>query len=211
MGLSMPIVSLQRCGLFVVFLALAGCIVSLPARGLQQIQVLDGSVNVQAPPGYCIDRQASVSIGRAIVVMIGRCVYERNIAAAVVTLTIGAPASAGVLIEGPDALGQFFASAAGRAVLARDGDPTHVVVVQTKTVGVALLLHVKDQMAGEYWRAITSIKGRLVTISASGVKGVPLTPDQGLKLVRDTMELLQKRNPARPVLAPHGQSRLGLT
>ncbi len=206
MGFNMPTTVLQRCGVGLMGLAqtltLAGCLLALPTGGVHQITVLDGSVNVQAPQGYCIDQEASASLGPAIVVLIGRCTVAGQVAAAVVTLTIGAPASAGVLLAGPDALGQFFASRDGRTVLARDGDPAHVTVLQTQISGSALLLHVNDQTAGEYWRAISAINGRLVTISASGVEGAPLTPGQGLDLVRETMELLAKRNPVRPKSAP---------
>lgn len=200
----MSFVSPLRCGLLGLVLVLSGCLLMLPSRGLHQLKVLDGTVNVTAPKGYCIDKDASVALGPTIVVLIGRCVAGVQVAAAVVTLTIGAPASAGVLSEGPEALGGFFASKDGLTVLARDGDPEHVAVLQTQTADNALLLHVNDQLAGEYWRAITAIKGRLVTISASGVLGAPLTPDEGLKLVTEMMELLAKRNPIRPVPAPKG-------
>ena len=86
-------------------------------------------------------------------------------------------------------------------MLSRDGVAGHVVVLQALAAKGALLLHVKDQTAGEYWRAITAIKGRLVTISASGAEGAPLTSDQGLKLVRGMVEMLDKRNPDTAVLA----------
>jgi hypothetical protein len=95
-------------------------------------------------------------------------------------------------------LADFFASAAGRKVLARDGDPDHVQIVQTQSADRGLLLHLRDQVAGDYWRAITAIKGRLVTISASGVAGAPLTSAQARALVTDTMALLDQRNATKP-------------
>lgn len=203
----MPSVVITRRGLglglrFVGLLALAGCMISLPMQGVHQLNVLEGTVKIRAPRGYCIDKNASASLGPAIVVLIGRCAAWYPVAPAVVTLTIGAPASAGVLQEGPDVLARYFASEPGRGVLARDGDPTHVEVIETRIADQALLLHVRDLLTGEYWRAITAIKGRLVTISASGVEGAPLASDRGLKLVEDTMQLLVNRNPVKPEPAP---------
>ena len=197
----MPIATTLRRSLPFAFMALAACDGAAPglgqASGLHETPVLHGALKVAAPQGYCIDPKASVAHGDAITVLMGRCTAGGGVAAAMVSITIGPPASAGVLVAGPDALAQFFTSTAGRKVLARDGVAGHVVVLQAKVDGDSLLLHVNDQTAGEYWRAITAIKGRLVTISASGVEEAPLTPDQGLKLVRDELRLLNKRNPEK--------------
>jgi hypothetical protein len=179
-----------------VMLALTSC--TLPGVGLRELTVMDGEVQVTAPPGYCIDKDASVSLGPAVVVMIGRCTYGGEAAAAVLTLTIGAPASAGVLIEGPNVLGAFFTSTPGRRILARDGNPGHVQILQQQIAGNSLLLHLNDRVSGDYWRAITAIKGRLVTISAAGTAQAPLTAAQGLALVQDMMRLLVQRNGGGP-------------
>lgn len=194
----MPSVARLRIGLLGAAFALIGCEATTTGENLHEIAVLDGAITVAAPTGYCIDKKASVARGTATVLLIGRCTAQGLVAAAVVTLTIGGPASAGVLVAGPKALGAYFVSDAGRKVLARDGDPTHVDIVQTQTVGRGLMLHLKDLVAGDYWRAITAIKGRLVTISASGVAEAPLTPSQARTLVTDTMALLDKRNGVKP-------------
>ena len=190
--------------LVLCLLALSGCDVPGTGSGMHEVALLGGALKVTAPPGYCIDPKQSVSRGQSVVVLIGRCTDGGTVAAALVSLTVGAPASAGVLLAGPDALARFFTTNAGRRVLARDGVAGHVNVMQAQVAEGSLLLHVKDQTAGEYWRAITAIKGRLVTISASGAEGAPLTPDQGLKLVRDMMALLDRRNPDKAIPAQGG-------
>ena len=194
----MPVHPLLRFAVFALCLALMGCDPATTGQNLHEIAVLKGAITVAAPQGYCIDKMASVAVGSATVLLIGRCNDQGKVAAAVVTLTIGGPASAGVLVAGPKALVEFFASDSGRKVLARDGDPDHVQIVQTQSAGRGLLLHLHDQVAGDYWRAITAIKGRLVTISASGVAGAPLTPAQARALVTDTLALLDKRNGIKP-------------
>lgn len=186
-------------GLALALCALAGCdeaaMQAAQGGGLHETPVLGGALTLAAPPGYCISRKASVMRGQSVVALIGRCRADGGAAAAVVTITVGAPGSAGALVAGPEALARYFASTAGRRVLARDGQAGHVAVLQARVDQGALLLHVKDQAAGEYWRAISAVKGRLVTISASGTRAAPLTPEQGLKLVRDEAALLQRRNP----------------
>lgn len=177
---------------------LAACELSLPAlpgQGLRELQILDKTLTVAAPRGYCIDPATSVDTGEAVVVLIGRCTAGGQVAAALLSMTIGPPGSAGVLAAGPDALSSFFTSVAGRKLLARDGVAAHVIVTEVKFGEGSLFLHLQDQEAGEYWRAIAGIRGRLVTISASGATGAPLTPEQGFKLVLETVELLDKRNP----------------
>jgi hypothetical protein len=197
-GGKMSVLARLRSAFLAASLALMGCDAVPTAQNLHELSVLDGAITVAAPKGYCIDKDASVSRGAATVFLIGRCNDQGQVAAAVVTLTIGGPASAGVLAAGPQALGEFFASEAGRKVLARDGDQDHVKIVQMQSDGRGLLLHLNDDVAGDYWRAITGIKGRLVTISASGVAGATLTPAQARILVTDTMALLDKRNGVKP-------------
>lgn len=192
---------LPICALLGAILALIGCEPATQRPNLQELAVLNGAITVAAPKGYCIDKTASASRGPATVVLIGRCTDQGQVTAAVVSLTLGGPGSAGVLVAGPQALAAYFASQAGRKVLARDGDPDHVQIVAVQSAGRGVLLHLDDQEAGAYWRAITAIKGRLVTISASGVAGEPLTQTQARRLVVDTMALLEQRNgPNSPAL-----------
>ena len=189
-------------------LLLAACQLSLPALpgiGLRELKILDKTVTVAAPRGYCIDPEASVNRGDAVVVLIGRCTAGGQVAAALLSMTLGEPGSAGVLAAGPEALAQFFTSTPGRKLLARDGVASHVQVTEAKLGKGSLYLRLDDREAGDYWRAISGIRGRLVTISASGAPGAPLTPEQGLKLVVETVDLLERRNPDR---APPARSFL---
>jgi len=194
----MPGLSKLRVAFLGVCLALLGCDAAMTSRNLHELSVLDGAITVTAPIGYCIDKEASAARGPATVLLIGRCNDQGQVAAAMVTLTIGGTASAGVLVAGQQVLRKFFDSTAGRRVLARDGNADHVQILEVQNYGRGLLLHLNDKVAGDYWRAITALKGRLVTISASGVTGAPLTTIQARALVTDTMALLDKRNGIKP-------------
>ncbi|MBI1170347.1 cation transport ATPase [bacterium] len=176
-------------------IALAGCDGLATGGGLHETTVLGGALTIAAPPGYCINPAASVTRGSAIVALMGRCTARGEVAPAVVSVTVGQAASAGVLVAGPDALARFLTSAQGRKVMARDGVASHVAVIETRIAGEALFVHLNDRSVGEYWRAILALRGRLVTVSASGTEAAPLTPAQGLTLVRDVVTVLDKRNP----------------
>lgn len=184
-----------RCALIAV-LALGGCEVGAPAA--RQVAVLGGEIQVRAPQSYCVDTPSARSAEDAAVVLIGRCTPGGNVAAALVTVTIGRTASGAVMLAGTEALRAFMSSPAGRRALARSGRAEDVEVVQSGVVQDRLLLHLKDRQAGDYWRAVMEIKGRLVTISASGAEGAPLSAEDGRKLVDATVTALIAANPAAP-------------
>jgi hypothetical protein len=192
--------------LLALVLSLAACewtLPPLPGTGLRQIKLFDKTLTVAAPRGYCIDPATSVERGETVVLLIGPCARGGQVAAAVVSLTIGAPGSAGVLAAGPDVLAKFFTGPAGRKLLARDGVAAHVKIERVMVGEGALYLLLQDRAAGEYWRAFSAIRGRLVTISASGALGAPLTAEQGFDLVLELQKTLIARNPdAAPPAKP---------
>ncbi len=178
-------------------LALAGCELGSITPAVRQVALLRGEIQVRAPRLYCIDSQTVRSVGDTAVVLIGPCTQGGLVAAALVTVTIGRFASAGVMLAGAEALEAFMASEAGRRALSRSGRARDVEVLESGVLEGRLLLHLKDRMAGEYWRAVIGIKGRLVTISASGAAGVPLTSQAGRKLVDETGDAMIAANPAK--------------
>ena len=173
-------------------LGLAACDVG----GVQQVAVLDGEIHVPAPLFYCVDSQSARSGADSVAVLIGRCTSDGGVAAALVTVTIGRAASAGVMLADAETLRAFMSSAAGRRALSRSGRAQDVVVLESGVVRGRLLLHLKDRLTGDYWRAVIGIKGRLVTVSASGAQGAPLSPADGRKLVDQTVDALIAANPA---------------
>lgn len=162
----------------------------------RQVTVLSGEIMVKAPQFYCVSEGSSRSSADTAVVLIGRCAENGRVAAALVTVTIGRFASGGVMLAGAGTLREFLRSTAGRKAMSRSGRAGDVAVLQSGVVDGTLMLHLNDRVAGEYWRAIIGLKGRLVTISASGAEGTPLTPEAGQRLVEQTVAALIKANPA---------------
>ena len=179
--------------LMVALAALTGC--DLPQDATRQVAVLGGEVRVRAPQFYCVDTKSAISVADTAVVLIGRCNASGQVAAALVTVTVGRSASAGVMLASTEALRDFMSSTTGRRALSRSGRAADVEVLESGVLDDRLMLHLKDRLAGEYWRAIIGVEGRLITISASGAEGVPLTPEEGRKLVEQTVAALRDANP----------------
>lgn len=186
-------------------LALAGCVV--PGGGIRSVALLDGAVVAAAPSGYCIAPGAGRRGEDSAVVLMGRCSDRSEADPAVVTLSVGAAGSAGAMAAGGATLADFFRSAEGRAMLSRAGRASDVRVLEAVGRGDAFLLHVSDAAVGDYWRALTGVRGRLVTISVSGPEGQALPEAKGRALVEAAVAALRRANPApaaNPAATPAG-------
>ena len=182
-----------RAAMLCLAMMLTAC--DLPGAATRQVTVLRGDITVKAPPFYCVSQESSrVGVDTA-VVLIGRCTNNGHVAAALVTVTVGRSASGGVMLAGPERLRAFLRSPAGLRAMSRTGRAQDVQILQSGVVDGTLLLHLNDAVAGDYWRAVIGVKGRLVTVSASGAEGAPLTPDAGRQLVEQTVAALIKANP----------------
>jgi len=183
-------------GVIGLTLAMGGCEGVPPSLMQRPTAVLGGAIQVAGPLGYCADRGAGQQTADTAVVLMGRCRAALTVAPALITVSVGPAASAGAMAAGGTALTGYFLSEPGRAALSRDGRAGDVKVVAAVGVADAYLIHVVDRVAGEYWRAVLGVRGRLVTISANGAAGAPLDPSAGRKIVDATLVALRRANPA---------------
>lgn len=182
-----------RAGLALVTLLLGGCVAT--GGGIRSVALLDGAVTAAAPAGYCIAPGAGRRGTDSAVVLMGRCSARSEADPAVLTLSVGEAGSAGAMSAGGEALAAYFASAEGRAALSRDGRAADVRLLEAVMVDGAFLLHVTDAAVGDYWRAITGLRGRLVTVSAAGPDGQALPDAKGRALVEAAVAALKRANP----------------
>lgn len=175
-------------------LLLAACQMTTAALSRAPAPVLGGAVDVAGPRGYCVDPASTREQGDTAVVLMGRCRFALAVAPAVLTMSVGPAASAGVMAAGGPALTAYFTSAEGRAALSRSGRAEDVQVVAALSAGDAYLLHLQDRTLGTYWRAVVGLNGRLVTVSANGAQGAPLTPASGRALLDATLTALRRVN-----------------
>jgi hypothetical protein len=166
------------------------------ATEIRRVAILDGAVTVAAPRDYCIAPGAGQRGADSAVVLIGRCAGTPDAAPAVITVAVGQAGSASVLAGGGAALAEFFQSAAGRATLSRSGRAGDVRVLAAVGRGDVFYLRLRDRAAGDYWRAILGLKGRLVTISVAGPAESPLPPEAGRSLLEAAVKRMRAANGA---------------
>ena len=189
-----------RIGLALAGLCLAGCVAT--GGGIRSVPLLDGAVIAAAPAGYCIAPGAGQRGTDSAVVLMGRCSSRSEADPAVLTLSVGEAGSAGAMAAGGEVLAAYFTSDEGKAALSRDGEASDVRVLEAVMAGDAFLLHVADAAVGDYWRALAGVRGRLVTVSASGPEGQALPEEKGRALVDAAMAALRRANPAPAAAAP---------
>lgn len=181
-------------------LLLAGC-VATQGGGIRQVALLDGAVVAAAPAGYCIAPGAGQRQGDSAVVIMGRCSAAGTAEPAVVTLTVGQAGSAGAMVGGGAVLAEFFTSEAGRTALSRSGQAADVQVLSAAGVDDAFVMQVRDRLVGDYWRGIAGLRGRLVTVTATGPAGdAPLSAEKGRALVQATLAALRRANTGEAVV-----------
>ncbi len=178
--------------------ALSGCQIEPGFGGARTASVLGGAIQVGVPAGYCIDGGASRETRTGAVILMGRCTNEVKAVPALVSVSIGQGGSAGVMTAGGPALAAFFGSKQGRATLSRDGRASDIRVIEALGAGDAFLLHLQDRSMGEYWRAVIGLKGRLVTISATGTPDLPLAAKDGRRVLDATLDAMRRANGGAP-------------
>lgn len=85
--------------------------------------------------------------------------------------------------------------------MARDGNPDSVEILETERQGATLLIHTRDGSDGrlgkahdDYWRAITDVNGRLITVSALSLDSRPVSSDAARETVESTTRTIRALN-----------------
>ena len=155
------------------------------------VTVLNGSMQVAGPSGYCADPATIREDADSAVVFVGRCEAENGVRPAVLTVTAGASGSGVAMASGGDSLAQFFNTDAGRKTLSRRGKAADVSIGTALAVKDLFLMRVEDRAEGSYWRGMLALGGRLVSISANGPD---LPAPEGRVLVEKTAAAMRRAN-----------------
>lgn len=148
-------------------------------------------ITMQGPGGYCPDPSTLQQTDGAASVLLGRCDAGSDAHPAVIAVTFGRPGSAGAMAAGGAQMAAFFASDAGRASLSRRGRASDVTVTSARSLGDLFLFRVTDRAEGIYWRGMTALEGRTVSIKVSGPE---LAEADSRALVEDTVKALRRAN-----------------
>lgn len=193
---------LRGIAVAVLAVGLAGC-VAVEGGGIRSVALLEGQITAAAPVGYCIAPGAGRRDADSAVILMGPCRAGGETVPALVTVTVGPGGSAGAMAGGGAALAAFFASPEGRATLSRSGRGRDVEVLEAKAQGDVFLLRLRERIAGDYWRAIAGLRGRLVSVTADGPGGETLDPAAGKALVLATMAAMSRANAGKGAV-PNG-------
>ncbi|MDO8883019.1 MAG: hypothetical protein U0934_21725 [Pseudotabrizicola sp.] len=173
-------------------LALSQPLVSMADVPLPKTVMLRAQdLTVQGAAGYCPDPATLKQTDGAVAVLLGRCNDQTSIAPAIITITFGRAGSAAAMAAGGAELAAFFATEAGRKSLSRRGRAADVSVTSARSVGDVFLFRVADRGEGTYWRGMTALKGRTVSVKVSGPD---LDEATSRKLVEDTAKALRRAN-----------------
>lgn len=162
---------------------------SLLAAPQGPVEVLDGAVRIAGPKGYCPDSDTLHSADDSAIVLLGRCFDDSKAPPALVSVTVG-KAGTGVAAEGA-VLAAFFASDPGRATLSQRGRAGDIRLLSALSSSDVFLMQVQDRASPPYWRGMTSLAGRMVSVRASGPE---LEPSEGRALVEATIRALRRAN-----------------
>lgn len=150
-------------------------------------------VTVRGPKGYCVDPASTkedASISFALLAnckaLKGRNVPRKDLARAFLTVSISGVLPSGIATD-MSALEAFFTSETGQGIVARSADAQDVTIQQVASAQEAIFLHVTDTspnplgaLSQSYWRGITVIAGRLVTVTAASSLDTPVS-EQALR------------------------------
>jgi hypothetical protein len=173
----------------------------------ERVAVSSGAVRIAGPRGFCVDLGKSGQQGDAAFVVLGSCAAllgRRSAPAPKLPVVL----TASVIVGGlggqpfPSAFADmedYFRSAPGRAALSRSGQAGTVTVLEIEPSGETLYLRARDTSPGDglqqdYWRAVLSLKGRIVTLSALGLAARPVASRDKRRLLEEFVDRVRKEN-----------------
>ncbi len=170
------------------------------------LPVLDNSVVVSAPRGYCIDRLATLSGQTAAFVLLGSCRAitgdfhaARPEASGLLTAAVD---GSGAQFPSEAELSRFFSSESGRATLSRSGDARAMTLGASFSRQGVFYLHASesghdpDRLA-QSWRAVFELNGRMVTTTLRDLPGAPIARDEGFRTVEQFVRQIRSASPSR--------------
>ena len=180
-----------------------------PNKTWISMTVADGAVTVAGPPGYCVDPSVSHEGKTGAFVLLGSCASlagsadsARPKTAAILTAAIS-PSGAGAadLSAFFPTMAQFLQSDSGRAALSRSGKAKSVKILKISSVGDVMFVGVRDtaraqgqDVEPDYWRALFSLNGQIVTLSVLSLGTMPLDQSEKRALLEKFVTKVKTTN-----------------
>lgn len=168
----------------------------------ESIRLSDGTV-VAGPRGWCVDPSTTRAGPETAVVVLGSCAAIAGNASApepsvpgIVTVSLEREKG-----EVPNAreLAAYLATKQGRALLALDGRPESVRILETLVKGDKVFLRFRDKSvspgtSSETWRALFDLGGRFASVSLYAQEGEAIDRDEGFAAISDQVDRLAAVN-----------------
>lgn len=178
------------------------------ASAPRTVAVAGGTLQIGAPQGFCVDQSTLRDDGASAFVLFGNCAAlsgnpadPRPAHPVVLTAAVSSGAEIGDLKDSFPQMEGFFRSDAGRAALSRDGTAKTVEVLDVRTEEDLLLVRLSDSapmggaaVAETYWRAITAVKGRILSIAVLPLKDRPTEDAAQLEILRQFAARIRSLN-----------------
>jgi hypothetical protein len=203
----------EALGALLAALALAACDpAAMGGSGRTAVTVAGRSVVIAGPPGFCVDRRSSTMTSAGAFVLLSDCALLGASRPAGSAAPVGAALTAsvstgGLTGEGDDPaqsleeLAAFAATADGRAMLGRSGQPDRVRIHATRMRDGVLYVLVEDRgpqpIVGVdrlFWRAFLEVNGRMTALSVLGFEGAGVDAQTGLNHLAAFAEAIQAAN-----------------
>lgn len=174
-----------------------------------KMKIGPGALTIAAPPGFCVDTEASHNLEAGAFVLFGSCAAlgQSSFAtkpkkAAILTayVTPGAP-EGDVFAASFPSMAKFLASDPGRKALSRAGKAKTVTIQRIVSANDVLYILATDsaQLEGQdvepgYWRALFALDGQIVTLSVLGLTKQPLSADEKRNLLEKFVSKVRSEN-----------------
>lgn len=206
---------LGRIGLVAICAALMGCsggglpFVADDGPGVSTA-VLNDSVHIAPPHGYCVDPSASKEDETGAFLLFGTCrgilgQGPRTSQRALLTAAV-APGAVTLSDQELGQLADFLQTDAGHRALSRTGDGAQVRVDSIEQAAGILLVHAHEPDANDlspsYWRGVFVQSGALVTITVSSHRSAPLDDAASKAIAVDFVAATRAANAAPLTVTP---------
>ncbi|MCX8509058.1 MAG: hypothetical protein ORN49_09320 [Rhodobacteraceae bacterium] len=160
-----------------------------PRKTWASMMLAGGGVTVAGPSGYCVDPSASHEGKKGAFVLLGSCASLAGSSdraspqtAAILTATTSPSGAGEATLSGFfPTMARFLQSDAGRKALSRSGQARTVTIQKIASVEDVMYVSVRDtarapgqDVETDYWRALFSLNGQIVTLSVLSLKTMPL-------------------------------------
>ncbi|RMD48866.1 MAG: hypothetical protein D6832_03010 [Alphaproteobacteria bacterium] len=179
------------------------------------LNLADRNVVLAGPAGFCVDESASRTDTDPAFVLFASCAALAGDARApqpedrallTASVATAGDGMAGAVSRTSADLDRYFRSEAGRAALARDGDPAKVRVLASYSREGVFYLRARDTgqaeipgTAPDYWRAYFDVGNQIVSLSVLEPRDKPLGPERSLTLLGRFIDAVRARNHLDPV------------